>query len=53
MNGDFSTIIKLFKDNGVFVDGRRFLSKSEINDLVEAGIKYIGVGRSFKEFAVE
>lgn len=50
---NLSTIIKLFKNNGVFVDGRRFLSKSEIDDLVEAGIKYIGVGRSFKEFAVE
>lgn len=49
---NLSTIINLFKNNGVFVDGRRFLSKLEIQDLVESGIKYIGVGRSFKEFAI-
>jgi len=49
---NLSTIISLFKNNGVFVDGRRFLSQLEIEDLAEAGIKYIGVGRSFNEFTI-
>jgi nucleotide sugar dehydrogenase len=45
---NLNTLIKLFVGNGVFVDGRRFLSQAEIENLVKTGIKYIGVGRGFK-----
>ncbi len=48
---DLNTLTQLFLGNGVFVDGRRFLSKLEIDNLTKTGIKYIGVGRSIREVA--
>jgi nucleotide sugar dehydrogenase len=39
-------IIELLSPKGVFVDGRRFLSSNEIEEISLNGIIYIGVGRS-------
>ena len=38
-------ISSLLKDNGVLVDGRKYLDKHEIANLKTLGIRYIGVGR--------
>jgi UDP-N-acetyl-D-mannosaminuronic acid dehydrogenase len=38
-------IKSLLNANGVFVDGRRFLSKNEIDELKMNGFSYVGVGR--------
>ena len=39
-------IVRLLSENGIFLDGRRFLTSSEINNLKISGIRYLGVGRS-------
>jgi UDP-N-acetyl-D-mannosaminuronic acid dehydrogenase len=39
-------IINLLSLDGVFVDGRRFLNTSEIEEIKMEGINYLGVGRS-------
>lgn len=40
-----SGAIKILKKGGCFIDGRRFLSREEINILTISDIKYLGVGR--------
>jgi UDP-N-acetyl-D-mannosaminuronic acid dehydrogenase len=39
-------IIRLLLPNGIFVDGRRFLSHVEIDEIKLTGVNYLGVGRS-------
>ena len=39
-------IIQLLSPNGTFLDGRRFLSTVEIDEIKSKGINYLGVGRS-------
>ena len=46
---DLNEIMNYLNKGGIFVDGRRFLSKSEIQMLRGFGFEYIGVGRGLNE----
>ncbi len=46
---DLNEIMNYLNKGGIFVDGRRFLSQSEIQMLRGFGFKYIGVGRGLTE----
>ena len=46
---DSNEIMNYLNKGGIFVDGRRFLSQSEIQMLRGFGFKYIGVGRGLTE----
>jgi UDP-N-acetyl-D-mannosaminuronic acid dehydrogenase len=43
---DTGQIINSLLSDGVFLDGRRFLTNSEIKEIKSLGINYLGVGRS-------
>lgn len=42
---NLENLLKLLKPNGIVVDGRKFYTKVEIEQLRSHGIRYIGVGR--------
>lgn len=46
-NISMNEIIKALKNDSLVLDGRLYLDKKNINQLIEGGITYKGIGRSF------
>jgi hypothetical protein len=46
---DIDFCLRFLQNDGIFIDGRRFMNAFEIESLKKIGIRYVGAGRGKSE----